>query len=419
MTNKRAKSWVRLDNAAKYFASTQSKRDTKVFRFACELVEPVDCVVLDQALKDTIEAFPIYRYVLKRGLFWYYFEESDLPIEAKAETLYPCAPLYDSNVKTLLFRVTYYKNRINLEVFHALSDGTGAMDFLRMLVYNYLVQKHGLSPAPVIDYDVSLAQRMDDSFLRYYRRLPKSKEKTPSALQIRGAKLQEYRIGIWSGVMPVKQVLELARRFNTTVTILLVSVLILSILRAANVRERRKPVCITVPVNLRNYFDSGSARNFFGTVSIPYQCKGELPSLEELIPEVAGHLAKGLTPEAIERRMNGFSAIEHNLLSRIAPLAFKDLVLRIASYGESKKKTAALSNLGKIQMPEELSQYIRLFDVFVATNTLQICMCSYGENMVVSYTSPLTSTDIQKNFFRALSAYGVDIDLNTNLVKEE
>lgn len=34
--------WSRLDNAAKIFPSTSSKKDPKVFRFSCELTEPVD-----------------------------------------------------------------------------------------------------------------------------------------------------------------------------------------------------------------------------------------------------------------------------------------------------------------------------------------------------------------------------------------
>ena len=38
------KQWSRLDNAAKIFPPTSSKWGTKVFRFVCELIEPVDSV---------------------------------------------------------------------------------------------------------------------------------------------------------------------------------------------------------------------------------------------------------------------------------------------------------------------------------------------------------------------------------------
>ena len=74
MSFKKNNGWQRLDNAAKIFPSNSTKSDTKVFRFCCELTEPVDPVLLQPALEATLESFPLYRAVLKRGLFWYYFE---------------------------------------------------------------------------------------------------------------------------------------------------------------------------------------------------------------------------------------------------------------------------------------------------------------------------------------------------------
>ena len=41
-----------------------------------------------------------------------------------------------------MFRVTYYKYRINLEVFHVLTDGMGGINFLKELTYQYLRLAH-------------------------------------------------------------------------------------------------------------------------------------------------------------------------------------------------------------------------------------------------------------------------------------
>jgi len=70
--------WSRLDNASKFFAATYSERDEKVFRISCELFEEVDPEILQQALDETIERFPYYKSVLRRGIFWYYLEDSDI-----------------------------------------------------------------------------------------------------------------------------------------------------------------------------------------------------------------------------------------------------------------------------------------------------------------------------------------------------
>jgi len=59
-------------------AATYSERDEKVFRISCELFEEVDPEILQQALDETIERFPYYKSVLRRGIFWYYLEDSDI-----------------------------------------------------------------------------------------------------------------------------------------------------------------------------------------------------------------------------------------------------------------------------------------------------------------------------------------------------
>ena len=64
--------WWTLDNAAKIFPSTSSSHNSKVFRFVCELQEPVEPLILQAALDKTIERFPMYRSVMKLGWFWYY-----------------------------------------------------------------------------------------------------------------------------------------------------------------------------------------------------------------------------------------------------------------------------------------------------------------------------------------------------------
>ena len=134
--------WRKLDNAAKIFPATSNKKDTRVFRFYCELKEPVDGSILQSALDKTIDKYPVFLSVMRKGFFWYYLEKSDLKPKVKEEVDPPCLNLYIRDRKTLLFQVVYYKNRINFEVFHALTDGTGAIQFLKELVKKGLIWKY-------------------------------------------------------------------------------------------------------------------------------------------------------------------------------------------------------------------------------------------------------------------------------------
>src|SRR5699024_10686389 len=110
--------------------AARSDVDPKVFRLGAELDHDVDPALLQDALEETFERFPLYHAVLRRGVFWYYLQDSDLRPEASAETEQVCAPLYQPDRRTLLFRVVHHRRRGSLEVVHALSDGPGALLFL-------------------------------------------------------------------------------------------------------------------------------------------------------------------------------------------------------------------------------------------------------------------------------------------------
>ena len=52
--------WRRLDNAAKIFPATSNQKDTRVFRFYCELKEPVQGEALQTALDAALETYPLF-----------------------------------------------------------------------------------------------------------------------------------------------------------------------------------------------------------------------------------------------------------------------------------------------------------------------------------------------------------------------
>ena len=189
---KRYSGWRKLDNAALAFPLVTGKNDTRVFRFYCELKEAVRPEILQEALDQTMEKYPLFQAVLRKGLFWFYLERRDIRPVAREETKPPCSRLYIPDKKSLLFEVTYYQNRINFEVYHALTDSTGAMNFLLELVQNYLILANpeaGLSRA-VSEETITAGDQEEDSFSQYYTSdTPKNKKKKPSAVRLKGEKL--------------------------------------------------------------------------------------------------------------------------------------------------------------------------------------------------------------------------------------
>lgn len=412
--------WIKLDNAAKIFPASSSKQDPKVFRFSCELCEEVEEDVLQRALQDTLEEFPNFLCVLKRGLFWYYLEETPVRPLVHQEGNPPCGLIYKDS-RSLLFEVTYFHRRINLEVYHALTDGTGALLFLQAMVYHYLLIKHAdafSENPPVMEYDASAFQKMDDSFDKYYAGRPKTKKnnkkKAPKAFRLNGAKNPEYRLRIIEGVMPVDLLLEKAREYDTTLTVLLTAVIMRSIYEEMNVRERKRPVVVTIPVNLRKYFSSQSARNFFSVFNVGYDFKNQSPELEEIISRVKEYFETYLNEEYLQERMNALAALEHNIFARVTPLVLKNVFMKMAHDLNRRQFTFSLSNVGKVNMPKELCPYIRLFDVFTSTSSMQACACSFENKLNFSFTSVFQSTDIPRRFFRTFVDMGIPVEVVSN-----
>jgi len=413
------KAWYKLDNAAKIFPPTSGKVDTRVFRFSCELKEAVSGAMLQSALDLAIDDFPSFRYVLKQGMFWYYLEQSNLRPVVSEENTPPCSTIY-LNREGLLFDVTWYRSRINLEVYHALSDGTGAMQFLKMLVVRYLKLAYpdAMNSISNIDYDASEAQQMTDSFDKYYDKSKHAdKSEHIAAYQLKGEKEAERRLNIIEGSVSTKAFLSKSREYNTTATIFIAAMLIRAIYSEMKVRDRKKPVVVTIPVNLRNYFDSKSSRNFFSLIDIKYDFSNNENTLEDIIKCSKKCFDEHLNKEYLQRRLNKFLELERNLFIRLVPLAIKNLYMSNAYFRAAREVTAAVSNVGSVIMPDEAKPYIKRFSVFNSTEKPMICICSYEDNMNFGFTSPFTSTDIQRNFFRQLTQMGIAVEITANNLK--
>lgn len=411
--------WMKLDNAAKIFPPTSSKNDPRVFRVTCVLKEKVDVKVLQKALKKTMPFFPHFSYILKRGLFWYYLEQTDLNPTLEVENLPVCAPIYDKNVKKLLFRVFYYENRIHFEVYHVLTDGTGASVFMKTLLFFYLKTKY---PKEFKNQEFPFSyfsEQEKDSFDTYYEKRKISLfQKNEKAYQLHGKKYSFYRLKVYEGTVSTSEILKKAKEYNTTITGLVSALFLISIFKTIPRRYKNKRVVLTVPVNFRKVFPSYTTRNFFGTVNVGYNFKKDY-DLKDVIDCVTNDLKTNIEKENLEQIMNGYAALEHIFLLRAIPLFIKNPVLKFANFVTSSSSTASLSNVGKVDLPKEYQKYVSYFSVTSSTCGMQLCLCSYEDVFTFSLSSRFINKEVCKNFFCLLKDMGLNIELGCNNLEEE
>lgn len=281
--------WDKLDNTAHIFPVIAGESMSNVYRIAVTLTEEIRPEILQEALNMVLPKMAGFNLRLRQGMFWYYFEENGKPAPVvEEETEFPCRYIHQNKNRSYLFQVSYYKNRINLEVFHVLTDGMGGINFLKELTYQYLRLVHPELRQKLGDQlssDTSLNR--EDSFLKNYHKSHAKGYKTKKAYQVKGELLHKEELGVIHGIMPVSQLKEVCHRYQVSVNEYLVAVFIWSVYQEyLHGMPSKRPIRVAVPVNLRPYFQSITTKNFFIMVSAEYGAQEEDQSFETVLSAV-------------------------------------------------------------------------------------------------------------------------------------
>lgn len=423
--NSRQIRWDKLDNTANLFPSIAGESMTNVYRISVILNEEIQREYLQGALDIVLPKIDGFNVRLRTGVFWYYFEENGKKAPRVAEESYfPCRYIQPNRNHSYLFRVTYYKNRINLEVFHVLTDGMGGINFLRELTYQYLRLVHpelrgdsgdGLSA------DTSLST--EDSFVRNYKQSKPSGFNKEKAYLIRQAKLPAGEFGVMHGCMPVSRLKEVAHRYDASLNEYLVSVFVWSVYRELlHGMPGGRPIRVAVPVNLRPYFDSDTTKNFFIMVSAEFKPEKPSYTFQEVVDIIRESLHSQINKEHFEDLFSYSVSNQMNMFMRPVPLFIKNIAMRAVYTKSAVANTSTITNIGNIKVDARYQPYIQLFHAFIAMSkgqSLKGTICSYGDTLVFTFSSIFSEATVQKAFFRRIAEDGVDVSIETNGVYYE
>lgn len=412
-------SWYKVDNVAKVFLATVSQRDPRVFRISCTLNEEIDPDTLNEALRSTAQEWPQFQVTLHRGLFWHYFESTDQLPTAQPETKAPCAPLYTPERRNkLIYRVTYFGARINLEMFHAITDGNGGLLYLKSIVRNYLALRHPSEmenvPSP---NSASAGDMAQDSFRNFYEGTKRKKPaEKPKVYRPHGF-LPYSQLQFFEGHLSAKEVLARAHELGVSLTSYLGASLMLAIYAEMPALERSKPIAISLPVNLRNYYPSETARNFFNSVYVILTLT-ETDTMQTAAAAFDAQLKEALLPENIKAQMDEYEKLEHIPGIRPVPLVVKNLTVKFFTALEKKHVTAVISNMGRVTLPDAMKPYIKQFAAFSSCEDLFTCVASYGDDLVLGTASSHRSTNVLRRLYHGFAEAGLQVTLYATEVEK-
>lgn len=419
--------WAKLDNTALLFPAIVSRDMSNVYRIAVTLKEDISEVLLQQAVDMVLPDFIAFRMNMKKGLFWYYLEENDRPApKVVEENSYPGTYINKSKNNHYLFRVTYYKKRINLEVFHALTDGYGGLLFLKELIYQYLrlahpdelaSEKNRLSEGLVLD--------MEDSYVKNFKN-PQSRSEAYRAKKsviIKGERLAKGEIGVMHGYLPLDQIKKAAKKHGITINQYMVGVFVYSIYKEylkGDVSDR--PINCCVPVDLRGFYESNTIKNFFAMVMARFQPEKDEYSLDEVLEIVSTSLKEQITKENLDKILSYNVSNEQNIFLRPIPLFIKNIAIRSVYHSTVDATTATFTNIGDVKLREPYDKYVEHIYAMLAMSRGQelkgALVCCNG-TLIVTFTTRFADTSIQKRFFRTISSDGVQVCVETNEYTDE
>ena len=417
--------WDKLDNTALIFPVIAGEGATNVYRISVTLNEEIQPELLQEALDIVLPKFSGFKMRLRAGVFWYYFEENQKPApRVKLETKFPCRYIQSNKTNRYLFRVSYYKCRINLEVFHVLADGMGGMTFIRELTYQYLRLTH---PEILEQTNDSLSDatslNREDSFVKNYKKSKPSGFKKQRAYLIKLEKLPAGELGVIHGLIPISELKEVARKYEASINEYLVGLFAwTTYVHCLHKMPSQKPIRIAVPVNLRPYFNSVTTKNFFVPVSAEFHPTKDDYTFEEVLDIIKNSLRSQIQKEHLEDLFSYSVSNQKNYFLRPVPLPIKNIVMRFVYNQSALANTTTITNVGKVDVDPIYEPYIKMIHSFIPMSkgqSIKGTINSYQDTLVFTFSSFFSDTMLQRAYFRKMAEDGVHVRIETNGVYDE
>lgn len=425
MSNENKLRWLPLDNAAKIYPAARRQHWSNVFRLSATLAEPVDMQVMQTALDVTVRRFPSIAVRLRRGVFWYYLQQLSEAPEIREESSYPLTRMSRDETRKCAFRVLVYEKRIAIEIFHSLTDGNGALVFLKSLVAEYLQQKYGIHiPAEegvLGRLEEPSEEEMEDSFQKYGGDVAASRKEN-TAWHLSGTPEVNDFLHLTCMTLSVEEVRQKAHEYHVSVTNFLTAVMMQALqnLQKEKVpnRKKRKPIKVLIPVNLRKLFESKTLRNFAMYTTPEILPKLGEYSFEEICQVIKSCMSTEITPKQMSMKIATNVNSERIMLVRVLPLFIKNIVMKAIfdSVGE-RKSCLTISNLGAVKLPEAMMPYVKRMDFILGVQASAPHNCgvlSFGDKLYINFIRNIKEADLEYQFYCVLQDFGLSVEVQSN-----
>lgn len=418
---------MKLDNAAKLFPAIISNDLTSVFRITASLNEPVRFSAIREAVAITAQRFPYFSVSLRSGIFWHFLEFNDQLPRIHVEEEIPCTAFAINRKNELLYRVILKGKRISVEFIHILTDGAGALEYLKTLLYTYMTlsgRKISSTCEIILPENPVSEEEYEDGYNKFFQKLP------PPAKLVKAWHLPYKRnprpnLRVIHAEANVSQILEISHNLKVSVTEYFVSVYFFSLQkifvsgREKSKSKKRKVLRIEVPVNMRKIFPSRTMRNFSLFVLPEIDVRLGTYTFDEILNSVHHQLQMSADVKQISRFLSSNVSSEKLLVVRVIPLFIKKMVIASVYRGlASKRWTGIVTNLGLVTLPAEMEGMVDSFEIIPPPpnpNVKVSCgLVSYNDKLRICFSNITGSHELERLIFKHLTDAGIHVKILNN-----
>ena len=417
--------FIALDNSALIYPPTEAAFNANTFRISIDLKEAIEPERLKQAFEDLLKRCPYVNVTMKKGFFWYYLTPNPKDPIIHPEGSYPAGRFLFRENNGYLIRVLHASHRIALECFHALSDGIGVLELLKLLVERYLASGgREVSFQGDLSFDEpAQAWESSDPFQTLYDpRLP-GYPSYPRAYHYKGSGSYDERVKVISARMKSSDLKGAAKLHDLTIGQYLGAVFIHSLqelqLKEGRKMRRRKPIRISVPMNLRRLFDLKTMRNFTLFAVVGIEPNRGYYSFEEIAHHVRLQTALAQDKKALLSQIRRNVAGEHALALRFVPTMLKNPFFKLLSdHLGDQQYSGVISNLGHVALPGLLEELVERMDFHLSPgllNKVVLSVIGYKDEVVLNFSSFFTTdTELERIYCERLIHDHVPVHIASN-----
>ena len=383
-----------------------------VIRIRIRMRDLIDPDSLKYAADMTMKRYPYFCVEIKRDPELYY-AENPRPVVITASLAGVKLNSEESNFHLISF--SYADNWIEMDISHAMTDGTGAYEVIRTLLYYYVSQQYGLElPTEgirIVGDEIS-QEEWDDPVLEAENLpIPGRTDMPPALNVIKTLELESKRNPtVYSIAIPEDEFMRFNIENDGSPATMVSLFLSRAIARAFP--ENKDVIRIAMCVNQRKALHAAKAhQTLVGGVMLEYKDQMRNWPLDRQATAYRGMVFAQSTEEKVLEGVASQKGINQLILSKQTDQERKGVAGMIMSLS-ARILTATVSYVGKANY-SEAEKYIRDFRLWTQStgDTVLIEISAVNGRFTLDFMQPFSDPLVLNAFLRELDENGITYDL--------